>query len=119
MQKISRQRLSLPSKTTCAMARTQNIVDESDTSRISFTKSKSNRNYPRRKNKQLRIRLLPLPKLIRIAVNCFFPNDDGNERRGWIPVHPMTASEYVMEREAGEVTEWAWAIWKAQDRADV
>jgi hypothetical protein len=53
----------------------------------------------------------------------FFPNDDS--RRGWVPVHPMTASEYVMERETGEVTDhsrtmiplrlaWAWTIWKAQ-----
>lgn len=34
----------------------------------------------------------------------FFPDDDSNERRGWVPIHPMTATEYVMEGH-GELTE--------------
>ena len=56
----------------------------------------------------------------------FFPGDDYPDRRGWVPVHPMTASEYTLSRseEIGykEHTRtmlplrlaWAWTIWKAQ-----
>jgi len=54
----------------------------------------------------------------------FFPNCE--ERRGWVPVHPMTAREVTFDRGSeGNFKEhsrkmlplrlaWAWTIWKAQ-----
>jgi PIF1-like helicase/Helitron helicase-like domain at N-terminus len=54
----------------------------------------------------------------------YFPGNE--ERRGWVPVHPMTASEYTASsKDSGALNKnertmlplrlaWAWTIWKAQ-----
>ena len=54
----------------------------------------------------------------------FFPNDE--DRSGWVPIHPMTATEYTSSKTSptGYVEHsrtmlplrlaWAWTIWKAQ-----
>ena len=58
----------------------------------------------------------------------FFPDDE--TRRGWVPVHTMTASWYTPNGTPGQYDEhtrtmfplrlaWAWTIWKAQGQTIV
>jgi ATP-dependent exoDNAse (exonuclease V) alpha subunit len=59
----------------------------------------------------------------------FFPNEQEGEeeerRRGWVPISPMTATEYIRRTNSVEETTltrtmvplklaWAWTIWKVQ-----
>ena len=71
-----------------------------------------------------------LPRLVWVDFGAnykgdsFFPDDES--RRGWVPIHPMTAKEHTNSTTAPEGYEehtrtmlplrlaWAWTIWKAQ-----
>eukprot|EP00957_Ditylum_brightwellii_P009231 698484-Ditylum_brightwellii.AAC.1 len=60
---------------------------------------------------------------------CYFFSDD-ETRRGWAPVHTITASWYAPNGTPGQYDEhtctmfpsrlaWAWAVWKAQGQTIV
>jgi hypothetical protein len=70
-----------------------------------------------------------LPKYVWVDVGesytgpTFFPSCP--ERRGWVPIHPLTASCWTMNNATGAFDEhtrtmlpmklcWAWTVWKAQ-----
>eukprot|EP00957_Ditylum_brightwellii_P147947 11265303-Ditylum_brightwellii.AAC.1 len=53
----------------------------------------------------------------------YFPDD--KTTRGWVPIHPVTATWYTPNRTPGQYNKhirtmfslrlaWAWTIWKAQ-----